>query len=485
MDANEKRRRAEEKRAGVFADELAKLRRRRAALEAKEARLLADAYALTVEQRSRIGSASSRERDMPLRSMALELGMAVRVNDRSMQTQMHDAHELVELFPQTMEALSDGRVSRAHAQVIQDAGRVIDDPVDRASFERIVLVEAERQTVPRTKTYARQRAEVLDPRPLQERHDTAIRQRRVWVTDLDDTLSALTIVGGNVYIHGAYHRLTTQGTTVKDVDRAKRRAYAARAGAGARSGATAGSDGGDGSGAAFGLDNEDGAGSGSGSEEVASGEGSEPWFDERTLDEIRCDLALDMLLAGSPVIDPTDPATGGGLGAIRAEVQITIPITTLTGVTSSGAELNGVTPVDPETARRMAGTAKIWERVMTDPITGVVTAVDRYQLHPSQTRYLNARDMTCRTPGCRRPAKLCHIDHSKDFAHGGKSCNDNLCNECARHHTLKHATNWHVEQLPGGILKFTSPGGKTYDSHPPSRVAFVPTDDGGYSVAPF
>jgi hypothetical protein len=456
VDADEKRRRAEDKRAGVFADRLARLQRAEAKIAAEKTRLLAEAYALTLEQRSRIGSVSSRERDMPLRSMALELGMAVRVNDRSMQSQMHDAHELVELFPQTMEALSDGRVSRAHAQVIQDAGRVIEDPVDRASFERIVLVEAERQTVPRTKTYARQRAEVLDPRPFQERHDTAIRQRRVWVTDLDDTLSALTIVGGNVYIHGAYHRLTTQGTTIKDVDRAKRRAHAA-----ARAEAEAnGSDG-------------------------APDEDAEPWFDERTLDEIRCDLALDMLLAGSPVIDPTDPATGGGLGAIRAEVQITIPITTLTGVTSSGAELNGVTPVDPETARRMAGTARVWERVMTDPITGVVTAVDRYQLHPSQTRYLNARDVTCRTPGCRRPAKLCHIDHSKDFAHGGKSCNDNLCNECARHHTLKHATNWHVEQLPGGILKFTSPGGKTYDSHPPSRVAFVPTDDNGLAVAPF
>ncbi|NYF18537.1 hypothetical protein HDC37_003402, partial [Microbacterium sp. AK009] len=92
---------------------------------------------------------------------------------------------------------------------------------------------------------------------------------------------------------------------------------------------------------------------------------------------------------------------------------------------------------------------------------------------------------TVQTPGCRRPAKLCHIDHSKDFALGGPSCNDNLCNECARHHTLKHATNWHVEQLPGGILKFTSPGGKTYDSRPPSRVAFIPTDDGGLGVAPF
>ncbi|WP_164478197.1 HNH endonuclease signature motif containing protein [Microbacterium sp. ABRD28] len=450
MDADEKRRRAEDKRAGVFADELAKLRRRRAALEAKETRLLADAYALTLEQRSRIGSVSSRERDMPLRSMALELGMAVRVNDRAMQTQMHDAHELIELFPQTMEALVEGRVTRAHAQVIQDAGRVIEDANDRAAFERIVLVEAERQTVPRTKKYALQRAAVLDPRPLQERHDTAIRERRVWVTDLDDTLSTLTILGGNVYIHGAFNRLTGQGTTIKDVDRAKRRKYAAT----------------------------------QGEADAPEEETAEPWFDDRSLDEIRCDLALDMLLAGSPVIDPTDGAKGG-LGAIRAEVQITLPITTLTGVTGSGAELNGVTPVDPETARRMAGTARVWDRVMTDPISGVVTAVDRYQLHPSQTRFLNARDVTCRTPGCRRPAKLCDKDHSRDFALGGPTSNDNLCSECVRHHTLKHATNWHVEQLPGGVLKFTSPGGKNYNSHPPSRVAFVPTDDDGLTVAPF
>ncbi|AZC12375.1 HNH endonuclease signature motif containing protein [Microbacterium sp. ABRD28] len=483
MDADEKRRRAEDKRAGVFTDELAKLRRRRAALEAKETRLLADAYAyaLTLEQRSRVGSVSSRERDMPLRSMALELGMAVRVNDRSMQTQMHDAHELIELFPQTMAALVEGRVSRAHAQVIQDAGRVIEDATDRAAFERIVLVEAERQTVPRTKKYAIQRAAVLDPRPLQERHDRAVRERRVWVTDLDDTLSTLTILGTNVYIHGAYNRLTGQGTTIKDVDRAKRRAHAA---ARAEAEANGGSGGtgprsGPGSGAGFTLGE-----TGTDDNGNVSGDTAEPWFDDRSLDEIRCDLALDMLLAASPVIDPTDGAKGG-LGAITAEVQVTLPITTLTGVTASGAELNGVTPVDPETARRMAGTARVWDRVMTDPITGVVTAVDRYTPHPAQTRFLNARDVTCRTPGCRRPAKLCDKDHSKDFALGGPTSNDNLCNECARHHTLKHATNWHVEQLPGGVLKFTSPGGKNYDSHPPSRVAFVPTDDGGLAVAPF
>ncbi len=154
-------------------------------------------------------------------------------------------------------------------------------------------------------------------------------------------------------------------------DRAKRREYAARVG-GQGEGRAGGAEGAAGRGGTAG-----GVGvgqTGTDDNDGGSGEPAEPWFDDRSLDEIRCDLALDMLLAGSPVIDPTDQTTGG-LGAIRAEVQITLPITTLTGVTGSGAELNGVTPVDPDTARRMAGTARVWDRVMTDPITGVVTAV--------------------------------------------------------------------------------------------------------------
>jgi hypothetical protein len=467
VDADEKRRRAEEKRAGAFADELIRLQRREAKLAAKKTRLLAEAYALTLEQRSRVGSVSSRERDMPLRSMALELGMAARVNDRSMQSQMFDAHELVHLYPMTMEALAEGRVSRAHAQVLQDAGRVLEDATVRADFEHVVLREAERQSVPRTKKFAVTRAAALDPRSLQERHDRALRERRVWVTDLDDAMSTLTVLGGSVEIHGVYDRLTKQANAIKAADREHRREHAAAVAAGA-----AGEGAGDGS--SFGLFDAHDRGR----------EEAEPWFDDRMLDEIRCDLALDMLLAASPVIDPTDGGNGG-LGAITAEVQITIPITTLTGVSGSGAELNGVTPVDPETARRMAGTTRLWDRVMTDPISGVVVSVDRYHPHPSMTRFLNARDVTCRTPGCRRPAKRCDKDHSYDFALGGETRNDNLCAQCKRHHTLKHATSWHVEQLPGGVLKFTSPGGKTYEDHPPSRVVFVPSDDGGLAVAPF
>ncbi len=206
------------------------------------------------------------------------------------------------------------------------------------------------------------------------------------------------------------------------------------------------------------------------------------WFDERTIDQIRADLVADMLLTGAPAIDPTLDATPGGLGAIRATVQITVPVTTLTGVTSSGAELDGIAPVDPETARRLAGDAPGWDRVMTDPVTGMVLAVDRYHPTAAQQRFLNARDQHCRTPGCRRPARLCDHDHTHDHARGGPTDIRNLACLCKRHHALKHATDWTVRQLPGGTLEWTSPAGQSYLDHPPRRVVFVPGDD---TAAPF
>ena len=49
--------------------------------------------------------------------------------------------------------------------------------------------------------------------------------------------------------------------------------------------------------------------------------------DERTLDQRRADIMLDMLLCGAPAAHGEE----GALGAIRATVQVTIPILTLAG----------------------------------------------------------------------------------------------------------------------------------------------------------
>ncbi|MBN9172725.1 MAG: DUF222 domain-containing protein, partial [Microbacterium sp.] len=104
----------------VVADVVA-VRRSMAALQAREAVLLASA--LTAVQAATGGArAGSVEAELPVRSLAAELGAALRVSDRSVQRQLGDAVMLTERFPGTFAALAAGRISRAYIAVIMDAG---------------------------------------------------------------------------------------------------------------------------------------------------------------------------------------------------------------------------------------------------------------------------------------------------------------------------------------------------------------------------
>ena len=50
------------------------------------------------------------------------------------------------------------------------------------------------------------------------------------------------------------------------------------------------------------------------------------------MDQRRADILADLLLAGAPA------ALGGGLGAIRAQVQVTVPVLTLGGRSGDGRD---------------------------------------------------------------------------------------------------------------------------------------------------
>ncbi|GMM97533.1 DUF222 domain-containing protein [Microbacterium sp. MTN4-26] len=468
-------------RTAAFVHRLTEAKAEEAAAAAKTSAILAEAYAFTLEQTERLRSASAREREMPLRAMAAELAVASRMNDRTMQTHLFEAHRTVTQFHETWESWQAGRVSRAHVKVIVDTGAELADPGARESYERDVLDYAETTSPARVRSYAEQVAENLNPKSMQERHDDAVLDRRVWVDDLRDGMSMLGVIGPSVEVHGVYDRLTRQGKAITAADRKARRDAAERAsgehasGDGAPSGAAGadvGTDGAD-TGASFGLDTRANGAEATGDATTDAG----VWFDERTLNQIRTDLLLDMMLTASPSVDPTGGA--GGLGAIRAHVQVTVPATTLAGTTAGGAELNGKCAVDPETAKILAGNAPGFDRVFLDPITGTVLAVDRRFATPAQKRYLVARDIRCRFPGCRRPAIDCDIDHREDWALGGKTDIDNLGAFCESHHTLKQAAGWTVTQLPGGRLHFTAPSGLEYTDNPPPRVMFTPDLDSG------
>jgi hypothetical protein len=168
-------------------------------------------------------------------------------------------------------------------------------------------------------------------------------------------------------------------------------------------------------------------------------------------------------------------------------VQITIPATTLTGTddTDAAAFLAGHGPIDPHTARRLAGTATGWDRLFRHPGTGVLLTVDRYTPTDAQKRFLTARDETCRFPCCRTPAHRADADHTIDWQHGGETNVSNLSFLCRAHHMVKHHTPWTVTQLPGGVLEWTSPLGTTYPDAPQPTVRFTALDTGPPDPPPF
>jgi len=396
------------------------------ALEAERFRQLARAHAVAVG-RSAHRPRTVQEREVALRSIAAEVGVALRWHDRTAQRRLTEAGALVEDFPATVTALEEAKITGRHAEVIREVGAPLLEPVSRQEFERRVLTRAERDTVAGTRAFARAVAEELEPRSITERHGDAVDRRRVWVDDDIDGMAQLGVIDSATKIRAMFDRLTRQARAVRRV--------------------------------------------------VDAGGGETGVTDTRSIDQTRADLLCDLVLGGRPVIDPTHDHLPGGLGAIRAEVSVVIPVLTAVGASERGAMLDGCTPVDADTARRLLAEAPGWERLLTDPVTGVVLGVDRYRPTPAMRRFVRLRDVHCRFPGCRQPARRCEIDHNLDHAKGGRTTLCNLACLCKRHHVLKTETPWTAAQQSDGSIVWTSPLGRRTTDPPERRVAFAPDPD--------
>ncbi len=87
-------------------------------------------------------------------------------------------------------------------------------------------------------------------------------------------------------------------------------------------------------------------------------------------------------------------------------------------------------------------------------------------------RFIRCRDMTCRFPGCDRPAEFADIDHTVPYPLGPTHASNLKC-LCRKHHLLKTFwTGWRDEQWPDGTVVWTSPAGRTYTTRPGSRLLF-------------
>jgi len=432
-----------------------------AAAEARRTRAYAalGQYGLTraAEQR-----ASVRASDMAMREIASEVAAMKHLSDRTVQTHIGRALQLVDDYPTVVDAWEAGALTRAHVRVVTDAGAAL--PEDRVpEFDALAARLAAELSPGRLRSRLAALAEKLNPTTLTERHQRGRETRCVRVVPGVDGMSDLIATLPTVLAVGIYDRLTLQSRALIDArESGGLRGMSGAAAAGLPAGSAA----------------DPTAVPSSGLAAAASA------LDERTTDQLRADILADLLLAAAPVADPTRSGDGPGvLGAIRARVQVVVPALSMLRPDDENldpAELVGHGPIDAETARSLAASTTVpWDRVITHPISGCVLFTDTYQRSSAIDRHLRARDRRCRWPGCAVPAVRCEVDHTIDWASGGTTRVDNLAHLCQRHHSQKQFTRWKVTQRAGGILEWTSPSGRVYADEPlpyAPAVRFLPDD---------
>lgn len=197
----------------------------------------------------------------------------------------------------------------------------------------------------------------------------------------------------------------------------------------------------------------------------ASAEASRAAGDERSVNQLMADLFVERV---------TGQASAA---AVPVEISLVMTPDSLLGLSEEPAALRDGTPVPASTAREMAGRADAptWlRRIFTDPLTGVVTGTDarRRRFTASEARVIDARDRTCRIPGCDSP--IGHHDHVVRYADGGPTSVVNAQGLCEGHNLAKEIPGWRsrvIDPRPGRhVIEVITPTGHRYQSRPPSAL---------------
>ena len=406
------------------------------------------------ERAARTDGALTNTSQLGMREVFAEIGAALRLSEWQVARKVSIAWTLTNQFHETLCDASCGRISPEHATAIADTGVAIADETVRREYEAVALDMAGEMTPSQLKPALEGLVVRLDPEGTERRVREAVERRKVTVRALEPGLARISADVPTALGVGVYNRLRDMAAELFEQNAAEK----ADAAAAALADATAG---------------EVGV-TGAAEDAPADSDADAPVFDERTHAQIMADVLCDLLLTSAADGHGATDQGRDALGAITATVQVTVPATALTGTTVGGAAVTGFGPIDDDTAKHLAGMAPTWTRVFTDPCRGVPISVDRYRPSKRQKLFLQVRDEQCRFPGCRRTAQKSDIDHTIAYADGGPTCLCNLEHLCKRHHTLKHDTDWSVEQLPGGILRWTAPTRRIHLTRPPGTVRFTP-----------
>ncbi len=343
------------------------------------------------------------------RSVRLELAAAMRITEAAAGRLIAEAAALVDRFPAVLDSLAGARMTRRHASLLCEAMDAVEAEFLIDLLPRAIAL-AEQLPVGSFRRRLRLLIESARATTLAERHERAIRGRRVVVEDAEDGMAWLHALLPATEAHAGHGRLTAMAKV---------------------------------------LD-------------------AQP-DEDRTLDQLRADVFCDLLIDG---VTDALPADARGIRATVAVTVPVLAL--LGGSESGHAMVEGVGPIPMARARELCGGADGWMRVLTHPETGMVLSVgrDQYRPPPALRRLVKWRSEVCMAPGCNMPASRCQIDHNIAWEHGGTTSLQNLTPLCLGHHILKHHGRWRVRQLPdtGGVIEWTSPTGRRYAVEPTRRV---------------
>ena len=92
-------------------------------------------------------------------------------------------------------------------------------------------------------------------------------------------------------------------------------------------------------------------------------------------------------------------------------------------------------------------------------------AEDRYVPSRKLGHLIRARTATCPAPGCGAHAYHNDLDHTVAYP-DGPTDECNIAPPCRRHHRVKQAPGWKLEQPEPGVMRWTTPSGRSYTTRP-------------------
>ena len=392
-----------------------------------------------------------------------EVGAALRLAPQTAQDRIDVARALNNHLPQVKDALANGEISLAHANVIaRETWRVIDSGIDKevlADLEREVIAKAEFGTPGQIGKFIKKSIAEISPDNFEKAvtRDRELRNVRIFpepngmatllafLPAEDAQTIKLAIEKRERIAKDFLNRTTTENCNNEFIDSIGNRLNGNL------------------------MSNANDSNSASGfvsinqfsqdelEAEVAATEGASSVG--KLMSEARKADAL-VAIASQYLNETKDD---GKAHRRPVSVSLTIDLPTLLGLANNPGELQGYGAIPASVARTLAADGR-WRRFITDPTTGNLLDCGRETYIPSQqlVDFLMARDRTCRFPGCAQPGHRTDIDHAIPWEEGGRTSPENLGLLCRRHHQMKTHGGWRVESFKDGSCEWLSPRGKKF-----------------------